>query len=60
MSNPANFGMAKSLVMLGQERGFDMTSEEGLNEWMQTYNAELASGASLPFPNPYHGHHPSA
>lgn len=48
MSNPANFGMAKSLVMMGMERGFDMQSEEGLNEWMRTYNAELAAGTGTP------------
>lgn len=54
MSNPANFGMAKSFVMMGQERGFDMSTEEGINEWMQTYNAELAVGGgkriNVPFP----------
>jgi hypothetical protein len=42
MSNPANFGMAKSIVMMGKERGFDMTTEEGINEWIATYNAEIA------------------
>ncbi len=44
MSNPANFGMAKSMVMMGMERGFDMQTEEGINEWMRTYNAELMVG----------------
>ena len=44
MSDPANFGMAKSFVMMGMERGFDMTTEEGINEWMTTYNAEIAAG----------------
>jgi hypothetical protein len=28
MSNPANFGIAKSFVMMGMQRGYDMTSEE--------------------------------
>jgi hypothetical protein len=52
MSDPANFGMAKSFVMMGKARGFDMTSEEGINEWMETYNAELAAGTGqrVPFP----------
>lgn len=51
LSNPANFGIAKSFVMMGQERGFDMGSEEGINEWMETYNAELASGGlRIPLP----------
>src|SRR5258706_3445819 len=44
MNNPANFGMAKSLMMMGLERGFDMTTEEGINEWVNTYNSELATG----------------
>ena len=42
MSNPANFGMAKSIVMMGKAHGFDMTTEEGINEWIATYNAEIA------------------
>ena len=52
LSNPANFGIAKSFVMMGQERGFDLSSEEGINEWMATYNAELAAGAGLRIPLP--------
>jgi hypothetical protein len=50
MDDPANFGMAKSLVMMGLERGFDMSSQEGMNEWMATYNAELAVGTGRPIP----------
>ena len=50
MDNPANFGMAKSLVMMGMERGFDVRSEEGMNKWMATYNAELAAGTGTPIP----------
>src|SRR6266566_345938 len=53
MSNPANFGMAKSLVMMGKARGFDMTTEEGLNEWVETYNAELAAGTGQRVPLPF-------
>ena len=55
MSNPANFGMAKSFVMMGKERGFDMATEEGINEWMVTYNAELARGTGprIPLPAPF-------
>ena len=54
MSNPANFGMAKSLIMTGKARGFDMTTEEGINKWMLTYNAELAQGTGprVPLPAP--------
>lgn len=52
MANPANFGMAKSFVMQGQARGFDISSEERLNEWMNIYNVEaaLGRGADLPLP----------
>ena len=52
MSDPATFGIAKSFVMMGMGRGFDLSSEEGINEWMATYNAELTAGAGLPIPLP--------
>ena len=51
MNNPANFGMAKSLMMMGLERGFDMTSQEGIEQWVNTYNTELAAGGPrVPIP----------
>ena len=50
LGNPENFGPAKSMMMLGAERGFDMTSEAGIRSWMQTYNAELAQGRGIPIP----------
>jgi hypothetical protein len=67
MANPANFGMAKALVMQGAARGFDMTTEEGLNAWMTTYNAEVMAqreagrappplGGELPFLPPPASH----
>jgi hypothetical protein len=52
MSNPANFGMAKSIVMMGKARGFDMTTEEGMNEWIATYNAEMAPKIAPRHPMP--------
>ncbi len=52
MSDPATFGIAKSFVMMGMDRGFDLSSEEGINEWMATYNAEITAGAGLPIPLP--------
>lgn len=52
MSDPATFGIAKSFVMMGTERGFDMSSEEGINEWMATYNAEIAAGTGPRIPLP--------
>src|SRR5260370_3379958 len=44
MGDPANFGIAKSFVMMGLERGFDLSSEEGINEWMARDNAEITAG----------------
>ena len=41
LSNPDNFGMAKSMFMLGQAAGFDMTTQEGLDEFMVAYNARI-------------------
>ena len=52
MSDPANFGIAKSFVTMGVHRGFDMSSEEGINAWMATYNAEIAAGTGPRIPLP--------
>ena len=52
MSNPANFGIAKSFVTMGMQRGFDMSSEEDINKWMVTYNAEIAAGTGPRIPLP--------
>lgn len=52
LSDPANFGIAKSFIMMGMARGFDMSTEEGINTWMTTYNAEIATGAAPRLPLP--------
>lgn len=52
MDNPDNFGMAKSFMTLGQQMGFDMTSEEGINQWMETFNAGIAPSLALSPPPP--------
>ncbi len=49
LANPANWGMAKSFIMRGTEAGYDMTSQEGMNEFMQVYNESLQRDP-LPFP----------
>src|SRR2546421_1508954 len=41
LADPGNWGMAKSLVMQGQESGFDVSSKAGLEEWFAAYNARL-------------------
>jgi len=43
MSDPANYGMAKSFFMLGQHAGYDMTSEAELSQFVRQYNQSLAS-----------------
>jgi len=48
LSNPANFGMAKSFFMMGQKLGFDMTTQEGLNEFQIHYNSALVSRLPVP------------
>src|SRR5205085_10998309 len=52
MNDPANFGIAKSFIMMGQSQGFDMSTEEGINTWMNTYNAGITSGTQPRIPLP--------
>jgi hypothetical protein len=42
LQEPANFGIAKSFVLMGQEAGFDMESPEGMQAWVKAYNATVA------------------
>ncbi len=52
LADPRNYGMAKSFFMQGQKAGFDMTTQEGLDEFMAVYKANLllnrGPGAGLP------------
>lgn len=41
LANPANWGMAKSFFMQGQQAGFDMSTEEGLGAFQSLHNARL-------------------
>jgi hypothetical protein len=34
--------MAKSFVLMGKEAGFDMESPEGMQAWVEAYNATVA------------------
>ena len=52
MLDPANFGMAKSFVMMGKEAGFDMESPEGLQAWVNAYNAIVAPTTAVPSLHP--------
>jgi len=38
--------------MMGQAQGFDMSTEEGINTWMATYNAGIATGTQPRLPLP--------
>jgi hypothetical protein len=42
LQEPTNFGMAKSFVLMGMQAGFDMESPEGMQAWVQAYNATVA------------------
>src|SRR5260370_24327511 len=42
LQEPANFGMAKSFVLMGKEAGYDMESPEGMRAWVEAYNATVA------------------
>src|SRR5690349_15976084 len=48
LQEPANFGMAKSFVLMGQQAGFDMESPEGMQAWVQAYNATVAPAMAPP------------
>ena len=54
LQEPANFGMAKSFVLMGQEAGFDMESPEGMRAWVEAYNATVAP--TMAAASPYPGH----
>jgi hypothetical protein len=41
MNDTSKFGMAKSFFMAGNEAGFDMTTQEGLDALMLHYNASI-------------------
>src|SRR5260370_28728069 len=52
MQEPANFGMAKSFILMGKEAGFDMESPEGVQAWVKVYNATVAPRLAAPALHP--------
>lgn len=48
MNDPRHFGMAKSLFAIGQDAGFDVSSQEGLEAFMLAYNASILNKQSMP------------
>ncbi len=47
LSDPDNFGMAKSIFMMGQAAGFDVTTQAGMEEFMATYNAMIQDNRAI-------------
>jgi hypothetical protein len=52
LSNPNNFGMAKSFFLSGQKAGFDVSTEEGMSAWVSAYNAASAGKQTAGSPPP--------
>ena len=52
MQNPANFGLAKAFLAQGLAHGFDMSTPEGVQAWMETYNTGLRANAERPLAVP--------
>jgi hypothetical protein len=49
LSDPRNFGMAKSIMMAGVESGFDMSTPDGATAWMREIQGRpLPSSIPLP------------
>lgn len=48
LGNSSNFGIAKSFFSMGKAAGFDMTTQDGLNQATVAYNNELADQDSGP------------
>jgi hypothetical protein len=44
LSDPSNFGMAKSFFMQGQAAGYDMASERGMKAFTAAYNRDMSRG----------------
>ncbi len=57
LADTSNYGMAKSLFMLGKNAGYDMTSEAGLAEFMTAYTrSELSKESPPPASTAAQGH----
>ena len=50
LQEPANFGIVKSFVLMGQQAGFDMESPEGMRAWVQAYNAMVTPAMATAAP----------
>ncbi len=50
LSDPANFGPAKSLIMTGRRHGYDMSSAAEAQEFIKLYNQSLIAARQPPAP----------
>lgn len=48
MTDPSRGGIAKAFMLMGNQSGFDMTTEEGVQAFQQHYNANLKSNMPDP------------
>jgi len=46
MNDSSKFGMAKSFMSIGQKAGFDMTDQNQMNKFVQTYNESIMEDSS--------------
>lgn len=51
LSDPSNFGTAKAMIMQARDEGFDMSTQEGIEEWMRVQNSRQM-GLGAPFGGP--------
>ncbi len=52
LANPDLWGMSKSVVMEGMRRGFDMGTQEGMQQWFTIHNQEAAARMKNAPPSP--------
>ncbi len=43
MSDPKNYGMAKSIVMAAKAEGYDITSQEDMHKFLAVYNSRISA-----------------
>jgi hypothetical protein len=51
LSDPSNFGTAKAMIMQAREEGFDISTQEGIEDWMRVQNSRQM-GRAAPFGGP--------
>jgi hypothetical protein len=52
LADTSRYGMAKSFYLQGVREGYDMTTKEGLDQFMLEYNRRLAETPRAPRPEP--------